>query len=393
MKLSGTSQRRLLDAVEALRPGLEQLALEIHADPETAWQEQRTTERLTSWLKDHDIVVEQPFCGFETAFRARHVFSKDGPVVTLIAEYDALPELGHACGHNLICTAAVGALVALDSGLSDTEPRGTVQVIGTPAEEGGGGKLRLIEAGAFQDSDVAMMVHPFARTMVVRPSLAATHLSFVFHGQASHAATSPQLGVNALDACILTFNAINAMRQHILDESRIHGIITHGGTAANVVPDHAEAEFMVRHKRSEYALELRDKVVACARGASAAVGATVDVHEGHLYAERKNNVTLATRFGSHLEELGEQIMPPPEIGGVGSSDFNNLSQLVPAIHPYIAIAPEGTSNHTRAFARAAASAAGLRGMVLGAKALALTAAELLIDADFLESVVQEFARA
>ena len=392
MNRSGSLRDRLVDAVEALRPDLERLALEIHRDPETGWQEHRTTERLTSWLRDNDISVEQPYCGFDTAFRARHVFSPEGPVVTLIAEYDALPELGHACGHNLICTSAVGALAALISALSGADTNGTVQVIGTPAEEGGGGKLRLIEAGAFEDTDVAMMVHPFARTMVVRPSLAATHLTFVFHGKASHAATNPQLGVNALDACILTFNAINAMRQHILDESRIHGIITHGGTAANVVPDHVEADFMVRHKRSEYALELRDKVVACAQGASASVGATVDVHEGHLYAERKNNVALATRFGHHLEGLGEPVMPPPEVGGVGSSDFNNVSQLVPAIHPYIAIAPEGTSNHTHAFAQAAASPTGLRGMTLGAKALALTAADLFTDAEFFESVKQEFAR-
>lgn len=391
MSQTPPNRRALVDAVEALRPGLEELSLDIHAHPETAWNERRTTARLAAWLTEHGLEVEQPFKGLDTAFRARHVFSETGPVVTLIAEYDALPELGHACGHNLICSAAVGALGALASALKDADVRGTVQVIGTPAEEGGGGKLRLIERGAFDDSDAVLMVHPFARTMVIRPSLAATHLSFVFHGRAAHAATSPQLGVNALDACILTFNAINAMRQHILDESRIHGIITRGGTAANVVPDHVEAEFLVRHKRSEYLSELRDKVVACARGAAAAVGATVDVRDGHVYAERNNNLTLATRFGAHLEALGEPVRAAPEVGGVGSSDFNNVSQLLPAIHPYIQIAPEGTSNHTEAFAAAAASPAGMRGMVLGAEALALTAADLLTDDRFLEAVKREFA--
>lgn len=382
--------QHLNDAIDALRPELEALSLQIHAKPELAWQEHTSVQRLTETLVQAGFGIEHPLCELDTAFRARYRAAAGGPTIALVAEYDALPEIGHACGHNLICVAALGAALALRQELEAQGIPGEIQVIGTPAEEGGGGKIILLERGAFEGVDAAMMFHPGARTMVVRGALAATRVTMKFYGKAAHAASSPHTGVNALDACIQTFNAINALRQHVKDETRIHGIITKGGAAPNIVPDYAEAKFLVRHRKIEYVQELKKRVLDCARGAALSVGATVEFEEGLAYAERKINHKLAYRFGEYLEALGEPVKDPPTIGGVGSSDFGNLSQALPAIHPYIAMVPEGTSAHTAEFAEAAASPAGMRAMTLAAKSLAMTAADALRDPEFLSAVKEEF---
>lgn len=381
----------LLAALDAQMPELETLSLDLHARPELAFEERYAASKLSEALKRAGFTVERGLGGLNTAFRASYEFGASGPTIALLAEYDALPGLGHACGHNLICTAALGAATAVRRALDSNGTVGRIQVIGTPAEEGGGGKIILLEQGAFDGVDAALMFHPGARTMTVRGSLAATRMTMAFHGRAAHAASNPHLGINALDACIQTFNAVNALRQHVTDETRIHGIITNGGSAPNIVPDYAEASFIIRHRSAHYVEQLKDKVVDCARGAALAVGATVELEEGLAYAERKVNVTLAQRFAQYLESLGEPVKDPPEIGGVGSSDFGNLSQALPAIHPYIAMVPEGTSAHTPEFAAAAATPAGLRAMRLAASCLALTASDLLIDPTFLAAVKEEFA--
>ncbi len=380
----------LTDYLEQHRPVLELLSLDIHAHPELAFNEHYAAETLSEVLEKAGFSLERQLGGLETAFRASYHFGSGGPTIALLAEYDALPDLGHACGHNLICTASIGAALALKATLVDNLSAGTLQVIGTPAEEGGGGKILLLQADAFDGVDAAMMFHPGARSMTVRGSLAATRVTMKFYGKAAHAATNPHLGINALDACIQTFNAINALRQHVKDETRIHGIITHGGSAPNIVPDYAEAKFLIRHRSYDYMQEVKEKVFACARGAAASVGARLELDEGLAYAERKINHAMAQRFGKHLESLGEAVKPPPEIGGVGSSDFGNLSQVLPAIHPYIAIVPEGTSAHTPEFAEAAASPSGQRGMLLAAKSLALTTYDLLSDEALLAQVKREF---
>lgn len=380
----------LFNRIDGLDEELSELALDIHANPELAFEEKQTSQKLAALLEQEGFKVTKPFCALETSFRAEHTFGPGGPTITLLAEYDALPEIGHACGHNLIGVASVGAAVALKKVYGGHLKAGRVQVIGTPAEEGGGGKIVLLERGGFEGTDAAMMFHPSHRTMINRSSLAATHLTMRFHGKASHASTNPHLGVNALDACIQTFNAVNALRQHLPDEYRVHGIITHGGVAANIVPEYAEASFLVRHKRLTVLNSIRDKVLACARGAALSVGATVEIEEGDVYAERNINETMANRFGKHLESLGVTLQEPPKVGGVGSSDFGNLSQVVPAIHPYVKIAAEGTSNHTEAFATAAASPEGLTGMIQASKALAATASDLLTDAALLSEVKEVF---
>lgn len=385
------SLEALRPVLDELRAGLEALSLDVHREPELAWSEHASVRKLVAYLGDHGFTIELPYCGLDTAFRARVDLPGDGPTVTFMAEYDALPEIGHACGHNLICAASVGAAVALARTATREGLGGTIQVIGTPAEEGGGGKVVLLERGGFDGTDVAMMFHPGARTMPIRGALAASRVTVRFHGKSAHASSNPHLGINALDACRLTFNAIDAMRQHLRDETRIHGIITKGGSAPNVVPDLAEAMFIVRHRSSAYMHEVRDILYRCARGSAESVGATVEFDEGFSYDERKNNHTLAYRFGGYLQELGEPVLDPPSVGGVGSSDFGNVSQVVPAIHPYVSIVDEGTSNHTREFAVAAGSERGMRGMRLAASALAMTGMDVLADPSFLDQVRAEFA--
>ena len=375
-------------AVADQRAALEAFALDLHAHPETAFDEHRSSAALTGALTAAGFEVEAGVAGLDTAFVARRRFGPGGPRIALIAEYDALPKIGHACGHNLIAAATLGAARALVRALDASA--GELLVIGTPAEEGGGGKILMLRAGVFEGIDAALMFHPGARTMVTRGSLAATRVTMRFHGRAAHAAAAPHLGVNALDACIQTFNAINALRQHVRDETRIHGIISYGGDAPNITPDYAEAKFSIRHRSFAYVEELRERVYAAARGAAASVGATVDLEEGLAYAERKVNRTLAARFRAHLEAQGEPVLEPLAVGGVGSSDFGNLSQALPAIHPYVAMVPEGISAHTPEFAAAAASPAGMRALHLAATALARTAADLFHDPHLLAAATAEF---
>ncbi len=391
MSTTLTVDESIIGVIDSLEADLRALSLEIHANPELAFQETFAAERLTRELEGHGFEVQRGFPDLPTAFKATYELGANGPTIAFIAEYDALPGLGHACGHNLICAAAVGAAAALTQTLRDQNVIGTVLVIGTPAEEGGGGgKILLLEQGAFAGVDAALMFHAGARTMTTRGSLASSRVTMRFHGKAAHAASAPHLGVNALDACIQTFNGINALRQHFKDETRIHGIISHGGEAPNIVPEYAEAKFSIRHRSFEYMREVKHKVFECARHAAASVGATVELVEGLEYAERRINLTMADRFRHHIESLGEPVKEPLKTGGVGSSDFGNLSQAVPAIHPYVAIVPEGVSAHTREFAEASASPAGLRAMLLAAKGLALTGADLLLDPALMAEVKREF---
>lgn len=402
LKASGPGKERViaaslndtaLAAIAELEPELKRFSLDIHAHPELAFQEHHAVRQLTGWLGNQGFRIERNAGGLETAFTASHRLGTGGPRIAFIAEYDALPGIGHACGHNLICTAAIGAATAVVSALRDQGVSGEVLVIGTPAEEGGGGKITLIDAGVFEGIDAALMFHGGNRTMVTRGSLAATRVTMKFYGKAAHAASYPHAGINALDACIQTFNAINALRQHVRDETRIHGVITNGGLAPNIVPDYAEAKFSIRHRSFGYMQEVRDKVFAAARHAAQSVGASVELEEGVTYKERIINGTIARRFGAYLEEFGEEVKEPLKVGGVGSSDYGNLSHEVPAIHPYIQIVDAGISAHTAEFAEAAGSERGLRAMLLAARCLALTGIDLFTEPGLLADARTEFTEA
>jgi amidohydrolase len=373
--------------IDSLSQDLWDLALRIHAHPELGFEEHQAAAWLTEALENGGFRVERGLGGLPTAFRAVHPAEKPGPRIAILAEYDALPELGHACGHNLIAAIAVGAALGLapfKKGLP-----GTLLVIGTPAEEGGGGKIKLIQAGIFRNVDAALMVHPSDQTVVDRGSLAITEVKIEFHGKAAHASSEPEKGINALDAVIQTFVALNALRQHIKDGSRIHGIITHGGVKPNIVPEYAAALFYVRSADNAYRDELVEKLRKCAEGAALATGARLTFTKvGHEYKAIRPNKTMAQIFAKYLTELG---YPPEEPKGwMGSTDMGDVSWEVPAIHPYIRIGPGEIPGHSREFAEAAKSEGAKKAMIAAAKAVAATCLALWTDPELFRKVQEEF---
>jgi len=378
-------KNKILFALDEISPQMTELARAIHAQPELSFKEHHSSAALQAPLEAAGFTLTRNVAGLETAFRARLDSGKSGPHVALLAEYDALPELGHACGHNLIGTASVAAAVALAN--SGTLQCGVLEVIGTPAEEEGGGKIIMADHGVFNGVDAVMMFHPREKNMMTRGALACVDATFKFYGKAAHAASAPHLGISALDAVIQTFVGINALRQFFTDDVRVHGIITHGGSATNIVPAYAEAKFLMRAATVTGLQSVRSKVLAAAQGAAEMSGARLEIEEGLTYAERNNNQTLAALFQSNLEQLGLAAEAAPERGGVGSSDIGNVSQITAAIHPYLRIGD--VIPHTPEFAIAAASDSGIEAMLNAARALAMTTFDLQ-QADKLKSVRDEF---
>jgi amidohydrolase len=377
-----------LATLDARRDELIRISTLIHSNPEIAFKEFKASGWLCDTLERAGFAVTRGIGGLETAFRAEAYGNGDGPTVALLAEYDALPELGHACGHNIMGTAAIGAALAVKSVLAELP--GRVVVIGTPAEEGGGGKVILVEKGVFNDVDAAMIVHPSGRTIGVRGSLASTRLFLEFNGRASHAAAAPEDGINALEAVILTFNNVNALRLHLRPDARVHGIITSGGTAANIIPNFASAQFSVRAAKQAYAQEVLRRVIQCAEAGAAATGASVKFWTNPSYAEIIPNMTLAQAFTANWESIGVRVEAPRPNERGGSSDMGNVSHVVPAIHPYIKITPDGVGGHTPEFREAAVSPDGNDGMISAAKGLALTTIDLLSNPDLMTRVKNEF---
>ncbi len=369
-------KQRVVAEVDAWRDELIRIADAIHANPELAFQEFESAALLSGTLEENGFSVERGVADLETAFVATLRGQDGGPTVAFLAEYDALPGLGHACGHNLIGTAAVGAGLAMKAVLP--ELAGTIQVIGTPAEEGGGGKAIMADAGVFAGVDAAMMFHPSRENLVGRLSLTAYGVNIEFFGKAAHAAAMPDKGINALEAMLLTFGGINALRQHLRDDARVHGIIIHGGDAANIVPDYTKARFIVRAADTPYAAEVLEKVRACAEGAARATGARLQFEQvGRRYDARMPNPRLVTLFKDNMVALGLDVKLATGDERMGSSDIGNVSQIVPTIHPYIAIGPEDLVGHSDEFRQAAASPVGHEGLINAAQALAMTAVDLL----------------
>lgn len=381
-------KRRVCDYLDELTPRLVQMSHQLHANPEIAFEEVESMKLLADAAEASGYAVARGIAGLDTAFVAESSRGQ-GPTVAFIAEYDALPGLGHACGHNIIGSAATGAALALQAIRDEVE--GTVKLIGTPAEEGGGGKVIMAEHNVFDDLDAAMMIHPGTKAMTTRTTLASNKIKFEWFGKPSHAAASPERGINALDACIQTFNNINALRQHLKSTVRIHGIITHGGDAVNVTPEYTSALFSVRAAGSDYSFEVLQKVIACAEAGALAAGATMKYDHTMHYAQRIANPTLARLFGDNISGLGETVYEPSPNEPMGSSDMGNVSQLVPSIHPYVTIARPGTGGHTEAFAEASASAWGDQALIRSAKAMAMTAVELLTQPETMAQAKAEHA--
>ncbi len=389
-------------AIETSKTDLFDLSKDVHAHPELNYEEFYSSNALAGFLERRDFHVERGIGGVETAFRATIPGGAGaGPTIAVLAEYDALPEIGHGCGHNLIAMAAMGAALGLQANAVNLP--GRIEIIGTPAEEGGGGKIRLLEAGVFDGVDATLSSHPFSNRTIVPAaspkgeswSLAMVGYRYLYHGRAAHAAAAPEAGVNALNAVIHLFTGIDALRQHLRDDVRIHGVITDGGTAPNVVPEFAAANFMLRSRSGQYLSdEVVGKVRQVAEGAAAMTGASLEVEEFYPFYENvQPNLTLAQAVGANLQALGVRLDDPiPGRPGSGAStDFGNVSQAMPAYELRYAVSETPVASHTRDMCETAITDYALSSALQVAKALSLTAADLLRDATLVEAAKSEFA--
>jgi amidohydrolase len=388
MSAADDVKQKVAGAVDRLADDLESLSHKIHDNPELCFKEEKAHTWLTEFLEKHGAKVERGVGGLPTAFRAR-AGAGSGPRVAILAEYDALPVIGHACGHNLIAAGALGAFLALARQKDGI--KGTVELVGTPAEEGGGGKIKLLDAGIFDGVDAAMMFHPFDRDLVAHLTLATYWIEMRFSGKPSHAAIAPWDGRSALTACLSTFHLIDAQRVHFRDGVRVHGFITNGGQAVNIIPELATAEFSVRAKDVEELARVKAIVERCAVGAALACGVEVSLSTRQGYKDLVTNLPLARRFGENMRALGRAPAETDESVGAGSTDMGDISHAIPAIHPWIAICkPNETTCHQRAFAERAGSDEGQASMIVGAKALALTAADVLESEELLAAIRRAF---
>lgn len=382
-------KKQVAAEVDRLRDELVDVAAFLHAHPETGRSEYKACRLLSERLKAGGFEVIEGLAGMPTAFIAG-AGPKDAPGVAFLAEYDALPELGHACGHNLIAAMTLGAGLAVRSILA--EAGGRVLVVGSPDEEDAGGKIALTRAGIFDGLAAAMIVHPGAQNQVTMNALAAVGVTARFRGRAAHAAAEPHKGVNALDGLIMSFNGINALRQHLRDDVRIHGIVTRGGSAPNIVPDLAEGRFILRARHRAYLDEVRRKVSDVFNGARICTGTTLELEWQDVFDDMRSNARLGEAFRLNYEQLGLDTFDPDANDGLGSTDMGNVSHAAPAIHAMIAIAPPSVMGHTPDFARAAVSKAGYDAMVAGAKAMAMTAVDIWRDRALREEIAAEFNR-
>jgi amidohydrolase len=382
---------RLAEEIEQRADLLLDVSHQIHAHPELNYEEQFAHDLLTQVLEDEGLPVVRSARGIETAFEARA--GTTGPTVAVLCEYDALPGIGHACGHNVIAAAGLGAGLAA-ARLAD-EVGGRVLVLGTPAEEGGGGKIKLIAAGAVEGVDAALMVHPADADLQSMDAIAVQEVTATYEGEAAHAAAFPQRGRNALDAAVLGYNAVAALRQHITPRERIHGIISHGGDKPNIVPAMARSQWMVRSPTLASLDLLKARFTACLQAGAdaAACGVRLDWHDV-TYADMVDNAAIGESYRANAEALGRTVrQPSPTRRVVGSTDMGNVSYEVPSIHPMIQVAPHDVPIHTPAFAGFAAGPEGDRAVLDGAKAMAWTVADLWLDPVLVERARSEWRAA
>lgn len=384
MDLKQRAKRR----IDTEEQNLIALSHKIFETPELCYEEHKSSAWLADALRDGGMKVEFPAHGLETAFRASAGTS--GPHVVICAEYDALPEIGHACGHNIIGTSAVGAGLALSELADDTQMR--ITVLGTPAEEGGGGKVELLKRGAFEDVGVSLMVHPAPMDVVDMPSLAVAVVQVTYHGKESHASAFPELGRNALDAINIAYTAIGALRQHIRSTERIHGIVTHGGDAPNVVPKMTKARYYVRARDLDDLVELKERVVRCFEAGALATGCELETYwEGHDYAQVVTNAPLGEIYDRNVRALGRDPIPRSVIERyAGSTDMGNVSLAVPSIHPMMSIDSLPAVNHQAEFAQHTISPAGDKAITDAALAMAWTVIDLVTTPGALEETKAAF---
>lgn len=363
------------DNLERVANALAGISRWMYENPETSYEEHKSSARLAEFLTDAGFMVEYPAYGLDTAFAARA--GTDGPQVVICAEYDALPGVGHACGHNIIATSALGAAAALLPMVEDLGIRLTV--LGTPAEEHFGGKIDLIEAGAFEGVAAAMMIHPSPADVVDPRVIAVAHLDIHYHGQAAHASAYPQLGINALDAAVQAYVNVSTLRQHLYPTDKVHGIIAEGGDAPNVIPDYTRSSWYVRAEHRNRLDELIPKVEACFHAAAQATGCTLKVEcVGHVYDELVSNPVMVSLYAANSAALGRQMLRGTDLPAsqTGSTDMGNVSKLVPSIHPMLGINSLPAVNHQKEFAAHTITADGEKAISDGALGMAWTVIDL-----------------
>lgn len=382
-------KEQIFETISRLSPQLKETSLFIGRNPELGHEEFQAADTLTALLTRLGFDVERGILDIPTSFIARYTAAKAGPVIAFLAEYDALPEIGHACGHHLICTMSIAAAAGLKAVIDDTG--GEIRVYGTPAEETKGAKVPMSQAGLFDDVDAALMAHPYHTYEHSGASLAMDAVQFEFFGKAAHAAANPSEGINALDAVLQLFNSVNALRQQLESHVRIHGIIKEGGTAANIIPDYAVAQFYIRSANRPYTDETVEKVLRCAEGAALQTGAKLKITNYEFsYDELVTNPVLSETYTRNLTALG--IDPGIIETGKdhGSLDLGNVSRRCPAIHPYVKVIDEKHLLHTVEFRDRALEDRALEGMLFGAKVLAATAYDVLTVPGLAERVRGSF---
>jgi amidohydrolase len=363
---------------------------QIHANPELNFEEHFAHEILTGILEAEGLELERKAYGLDTAFVARA--GSSGPTVAVLCEYDALPGIGHACGHNIIGTAGLGAGIAAAS--LAAELGGRVVILGTPAEEGGGGKVLMAERGAFDGVDAAMMVHPAGADLSRMDVISIQQLWIDYHGKAAHAAAFPQKGRNALDAAVLGYMNVAALRQHILPTERVHGIFPRAGDKPNIVPEFASAHWYVRSPTVKTLERLKPRVFACLEAGAAAAGCEMSYEwREPVYADMIDNAAILDRYIDNAARTGRTLYDPSGAAHpvVGSTDMGNVSYIVPSIHPMIRVGPSHISIHSQEFTSYTASADGDAAVIDGAKALAMTVTDLWLQPEVLEAAKREFA--
>ena len=388
------SQKRVIDRIDREAGALIELSKFIHAHPEIAMEEVESSAACAKFAEDRGFQVSRGVANLPTAFAATMGSGQDGHVGYL-SEYDALPGLGHGCGHNLIAIAGIGAAIGLSEVVD--EARGKVSLFGTPAEEAVGGKIFMTQAGLFDDLDAAMGAHPGAIDAVCPTvegsgmALACREVIIKYHGQAAHAAADPYNGINALNALIEVFNGINALRQHVKTDARLHGIITDGGFAPNVVPDYAAGSFLIRAATLTYMDELVEKVRAIAEGAAMITGARLEwVYPSPANADMITNYTLARVLGQHAAELGLETPEAKAESATGSTDWGNVSYAVPSVETSYPILDRMCTWHSMDVVNASDSEMGYRNTILVAKAMALAGLDVLRDKELRAAVRAEF---
>jgi amidohydrolase len=385
---SADVKARIAQAIQDARAEILDLSHRIHANPEAAFEERQAATWVGDAVRGHGYAVEHPAGSLETAVRGRLAggLGSDGARIGVLAEYDALPGLGHGCGHNTMAASGVGAAIALAAVAPDW--RGEVVFLGTPAEERGSGKQFMIDDGLFDGLDAALLFHPCDRTHVESRALASVDIDVIFTGLQAHAAADPWKGRNALDALVMLFTSIGLWRQQLRPDARVHGIVLDGGTAANIIPSRTAGRFMLRSSNLEYFGELQDRFRELVQAAALASGCQGEAVFSGGSATIRHNRAIAAAFRANMEALGLVDEGPDP--GLGSTDMGNVSQVVPTIHPDLAICDEGTPGHSTRFRDAAATSRADETTLNAATLIAQTAYDLLVDPQLVASAWREF---